>query len=281
MKRLKISFSGGATSGYMTWHLLNEFKHLYDEVVVIFANTGQETEETLRFVDNCDKYFGFNTVWVEAVVNPTSRVATQHTAVTYETASRKGEPFEDVIKKYGIPNQSFPHCTRELKLHPIYSYMKSIGWEKGSFDTAIGIRMDETRRVSKFAEVSRIIYPLVDLIPSDKQDVNDWWEEQPFQLGIAEHRGNCKWCWKKSLKKHIRLIQESPEIYDFPRRMEESYPKNGSNPHNLSRVFFRGNRSTNDLFNLAAATEVQPTRNENLDEDSGCSESCEVYLTEG
>ena len=57
--RISISFSGGKTSAYMTKMLLDHFrKHEpWREIVVTFANTGQEHEETLKFVDRCDKVF--------------------------------------------------------------------------------------------------------------------------------------------------------------------------------------------------------------------------------
>ena len=58
-KILVISFRGGRTSGYLTKKLLEE-KHKWKDVVVIFANTGQEHEKTLDFINNCDKYFAFN-----------------------------------------------------------------------------------------------------------------------------------------------------------------------------------------------------------------------------
>ena len=67
-----------------------------------FANTGQEHEKTLEFINNCDMHFGFNTVWIEAVTHPNKKKASTAKVVNFETASRKGEPF-GVISKYGIP----------------------------------------------------------------------------------------------------------------------------------------------------------------------------------
>ena len=52
-KTLVISFSGGRTSAYMT-HLLLQQRDLWKDVIVLFANTGQEDERTLDFVNNCD-----------------------------------------------------------------------------------------------------------------------------------------------------------------------------------------------------------------------------------
>ena len=49
-KTLVISFSGGRTSGYLTKRLLEE-KSKWKDVIVIFANTGQEHEKTLEFIN--------------------------------------------------------------------------------------------------------------------------------------------------------------------------------------------------------------------------------------
>ena len=280
-KKMAISFSGGRTSGFMTKWLLDNKSDEY-EFVVTFANTGQEHEKTLEFVNNCDKHFGFNTVWVEAVVHYNQRKGNTHKIVTFDTASRDGEPFEAYIKKYGIPNQSCPHCTDRLKLMPMTSYLRSIGFKRGDHEVAIGIRADESRRVRKDATDAKIVYPLVDMYPVDKQDVLDWWEDQAFDLNIAEHHGNCKWCWKKSLKKHMSLITEMPEIYNFPRRMESRYPHVGQNGRDLERrTFFRGNRSTDDLFRMHSELGSTPELlGRDAYADGGCSESCELYATE-
>ena len=54
MKRLFISFSGGRTSAYMARRLLRD-RPADTEIVTVFANTGQEDERTLEFVDRCDR----------------------------------------------------------------------------------------------------------------------------------------------------------------------------------------------------------------------------------
>lgn len=77
---------------------------------------------------------------------------------------------------------------------------------------------------------------------------------------------------EKVLKKHFRLIDETPEIFDFPRYLEAFYGKVRC-PEGR-RVFFRENRSTDDLFELHRSAEKLPLL---FDVDAGCSESCEMY----
>lgn len=265
MKNLFISFSGGETSARMTEMLLREYADRYDKIVVGFANTGEESEKTLKFVDNCDFYFGFSTVWVEAEVIPEKGKGTSFRQVDFATASRLGEPYEAMIKKFGIPNSSFPHCTRELKHRPLYAYLASIGWKKGEYDVAVGIRADEPTRRSATATDNGIIYPLLDWCPTTKAQINTYWREQPFRLGLKGYEGNCRWCWKKSNRKLFTLMDEQPDIYDFPERMEKQYGLVGpefskTRPDGYHRTFFRGNKSVTDLRVEHAALPVGWTR---------------------
>lgn len=298
-KRLLISFSGGETSAFMArWILGNaDVRREYSDIRVIFANTGQEHEKTLEFVERCDKSFGLGVEWVESVVHHGERKSPSGKRVNFGSASRNGEPFEEVIRKYGIPNSSYKGCTRDLKLSPMRSYLEETGWESGSYFTAIGIRADEIDRMSTHALKNKIIYPLISMIPVTKPEINAFWEAQDFRLGLRGYQGNCTWCWKKSLRKHMTLIRESPEIYDFPRRMEAMYGKVGSEfsrddlPDGYSRVFFRENRSVDDLF--ALHSELPPSFvpahddsldvglfSPQLDVGGGCEESCEVFSDE-
>lgn len=281
-KNLLVSFSGGRTSAYMGYLIKTKYQQFYENVVFIFANTGLENEKTLSFVKACDQNFQFNSVWLEAYVIHGQKISTKHKVVSFESASRNGEPFEEVIKKYGIPNQQSPHCTRETKLNPINSYVSDVlGWKNGDYETAIGIRTDEMRRV-KDPWPRLICYPLVDWDPSDKQDVLDWWEDQSFDLGLQEHQGNCKTCWKKSFAKLIKIHSEDPRSFDFFEKMENKYGRVGPEFAKYdapNRVFFRQRISVDALRNMANGSNLnQATLN--LYSNGGCSESCELFQTE-
>tara|TARA_R110000851_G_C13003390_1_gene558541 strand:+ start:252 stop:1184 length:933 start_codon:yes stop_codon:yes gene_type:complete len=273
-----VSFSGGKTSAYMSQWLIKDYGHLY-YFVFIFANTGQECEETLIFVDKCDKEFNLNVVWVEAVVNPIHGKGITHKVVDFKSAARNGEPFESFIAKSGIPNANKPQCSDRLKALPIEHYKKVNGL-KGARH-CIGIRKDEERRKAKSASKFNLIYPLCDWVKADKQDVNTFWEDQSFTLEIEEHQGNCKTCWKKSDKKLWLIALEEPEKFTFMLTMEDKYKHVKPNDNGQQRLFFRKNRSVNDL--MAEAEKLDPKMLRKMigykdDQDSGCSESCEAYL---
>jgi 3'-phosphoadenosine 5'-phosphosulfate sulfotransferase (PAPS reductase)/FAD synthetase len=279
--KLLVCMSGGRTSAYMTKRLIEEYSDKY-EMLICFANTGQENDETLDFINECDNKFGFNTVWIESVVND-GRVACTHKIVDYESASRKGEPFEDVVAKYGLPNNGYPHCTRELKENPIHSYIKSIGWKKGEYYTALGIRVDEPRRIKRNKTVQNKMYPLVDLFPSDKLNVMDFWSEQEFDLQLHDYQGNCKWCYKKSIKKLFKILDDDVSIFNFPMMLEQKYGKVGSNKIkgeivSEPRTLFRNYMSAEKMITLFNETNYKQTNFKFDDyEQEGCAESCEAF----
>lgn len=254
------------------------------DVVILFANTGNEHEKTLEFVHKCAEKvktdFGMDVIWIEAVVHD-GRNGTTCKAVTYESASKDGEPFKSVIAKYGIPNAAYPHCTRETKLQPMTAYLRSIGWESGSYKTAIGIRADEADRMNSNAKKLGFVYPLVKM-GVRKCDVLAWWKQQPFDLEIPEHYGNCVTCWKKTDRKLYTIAQDDATAFEWNAEMENKYGLSGSNKTGEPRVFFRKNRSTEQILEAARNfprserfVEGMYSTNE-LDLGSACGETCEI-----
>ena len=252
MKNLLVSFSGGETSGFMAQGLkINHAELGFNKVCFVFANTGQENEETLVFTDQCDKAFDLGLVWVEAKVNQEKGKGTRHKIVDFESASRNGKPFEDIIKKYGIPNHASPGCTRDLKQYPIDSFAKDF-FAGEKYATAIGIRSDEVDRVSPKRKNRSLIYPLITNVPMSKQKINFWWHNQAFRLKLKGYQGNCKTCWKKSDKKLYQLAIENPLQFEFMDKMEQEYGRVGNefdrDPLAKNRTFFRSHRSAKDIL---------------------------------
>lgn len=285
-EKMRVSFSGGRSSALMLDILLKDYGQKYD-MVFTFCNTGQEHEKSLEFTHKCDQHFGLNLVWLEAVIGPAG-VGTRHNVVTYETANRTGKPFEDYIKKHGIPNPKYPQCTTRLKTEVMDNYTKEVlGWAKGEYWTAIGLRADELDRMNPDKDKLKIVYPLIKKLVF-KADVKRFWREMPFNLEIPEHFGNCVWCWKKSFRKLLTLTQEAPEIFEFPARMEQLYSgiHKGKEEQETERVFFRGNRSTKNIFEMAQKPFVKFTDGLNLNDleldfGGGCGDSCEMGTETG
>jgi len=293
--KILISFSGGRTSAYMTWWMQNIWKDRDKyEMIVVFANTGKEREETLEFVRECDRYFGFKTVWIETIVNPINGEGVTAKVVDFNSASRNGEPFEECIKKHGIPNQSFPHCTRVLKAAPIKSYARSIGWKK--YFTAIGIRKDEPQRLNwERAKKEMFIYPLALDNPVTKSDINLFWSKQPFDLKLKSFEGNCDMCWKKATRKLMTLHVDNPKMFNWWQEMETKYgqftPESRSHNATPPYTFYRNGTSVQEIIDESQLP-FEKAKDESkmidmfkqmafwdteLDSNGGCTESCEVF----
>jgi 3'-phosphoadenosine 5'-phosphosulfate sulfotransferase (PAPS reductase)/FAD synthetase len=200
-----ISFSGGRTSAYMLWRVLQSNNGLPAEAKVCFANTGKEDEATLRFVDRCSKEWDVPIAWVEYQKN-----APKVKQVTFETASRQGEPFAELIaaKKY-LPNPVARFCSEELKGKAIERFLGTGEWE-----TMIGVRADEPRRLAKL-RARDLLLPLVDVNVS-QHDVQTFWKSHAFDLELEFRNGvtalgNCDLCFLKGPQQIAGLIKDKPE----------------------------------------------------------------------
>jgi 3'-phosphoadenosine 5'-phosphosulfate sulfotransferase (PAPS reductase)/FAD synthetase len=212
-----ISFSGGRTSAHLLWRVLQANGGLPADARVIFCNTGKEDEATLRFVHQCSVRWATPVSWLEY------RDGAGFEQVGYGSASLRGEPFEAVIRQRGgvLPNPISRYCSSEMKTRTMHRYIRQVlGWDE--WETMIGIRADEPRRVAKFRfnphpetkdEYVRI--PLADALVS-AEDVGAFWRAQPFDLelpniGGKTMHGNCDLCFLKPAAQVLSLVQEKPQ----------------------------------------------------------------------
>jgi 3'-phosphoadenosine 5'-phosphosulfate sulfotransferase (PAPS reductase)/FAD synthetase len=204
MARL-ISNSGGRTSGYMTWLELQN--GLSKDDFIVFANTGKEREETLQFLHDQETNWGIKIYWIEFCIY------NKWKQVTFKTASRKGEPFEQLIaKRKYLPNVVTRFCTSDLKIKVMKHFMRSMGFQ--TWTNLVGIRFDEPQRYSNSESsqrkeryytdfplyYSRITQPMV----------NDFWKHQNFNLQLKQHEGNCDLCFLKGKGKKTAIIRDDP-----------------------------------------------------------------------
>lgn len=274
---LEVNVSGGRTSAYMAYKLLKHRKRDYN-MRFVFANTSCEHRDTYRFLRAVDEHLlDGQLVLLEAVVHHGERRSSTFRQVTHDTLNTEGAVYEQVIKKYGIPNPNNPHCTREMKFRTINSYSQSL-WGK-NFKRAIGIRMDESRRAKE--DDVQYIYPLIDMWPTDKGEVLDWFKQFDWDLKIPEYLGNCVTCFKKSKAKLNAVWWDDPDHFNWPQRMERNYGhiRPPMDPSTAPKNFYRDGKTAEMLVK-----EFKHLNNDNRnrwkhqeDEDGGCSESCEPF----
>ncbi|MCC4296273.1 adenine nucleotide alpha hydrolase family protein [Aurantimonas coralicida] len=251
-----ISFSGGRTSAFMLWNIIQAHGGtLPDDVVVAFANTGKERDETLRFVHECGSRWGVDIHWLEWRDS-----AEGFERVGFNSASRNGEPFAQIIaKKQRLPNWKERWCTEFLKVRPLFALAALQGWEAGSYAEVIGLRYDEGHRVlkglGKADEKGRMVrYPLAKA-KVVKADVMAFWAAQDFDLGLEPWEGNCDLCFLKGRAIKKQIIRNDPSVAAWWDEQETVERGNG-------RGFFD---KRDRVAGLVAEVAASPTLFEDLD----------------
>jgi 3'-phosphoadenosine 5'-phosphosulfate sulfotransferase (PAPS reductase)/FAD synthetase len=239
-----ISFSGGRTSAYMLWRVLQaNGGTLPTDCHVVFANTGKEEEATLRFVRDCGQRWGVPIVWVEYITE-----APGWRLVDFDTASRNGEPFAALIRARNyLPNPVARFCTVELKILRAVDYMRSLGIVE--HETLIGLRADEPHRLAKLRAdpsggtkgVERRAPLAADGVT--KHRVADFWRLSAFDLDLPNHSGttpwgNCDLCFLKHSATVMSLIAEKPARAVWWAAQEHSI----TNPKIVNGGTFRADR---------------------------------------
>lgn len=212
-----ISFSGGRTSGYMLWRVVQAHGGILpDDMKVTFANTGKEMPQTLDFVRDCGEHFGVEIVWLEYRDHDEPKKRWRQ--VTFETASREGEPFKALIRrKQYLPNPVTRFCTIELKIRAMKHYARSLGWDH--WTNVLGLRADEPSRVAKSRHNEKERWdnamPLA-TAGITKRDVAAFWARQNFDLRLPNINGttplgNCDLCFLKSAATISAIMRDMPE----------------------------------------------------------------------
>ena len=230
MRPFTVSFSGGRTSAYMLWRILDAYDgELPADTHVLFANTGKERDETLDFIHEIETRWGVNVRWLE--YDGDNRNRTRNVKeVSYETAHRRdqpGSPFERLIGEAAqLPNPVARTCTVQLKTKTMRRWLESQGWNRDFYRrTAIGIRADEDdRTIGIQADCPQYVTPVFPLVAAriTVADVMRFWRKQPFDLRLGQHEGNCDMCFLKSRAKLVRIARDNPGMIDWWLKMERS-----------------------------------------------------------
>lgn len=223
-----LSVSGGRSSARMLKGILDAHDgQLPDDVHACFCNTGKEREETLRFVHECGTRWDVQIRWLEFVTDLSSvGPAERFQEVGYNSASRRGEPFERLIaRKQALPNGRQRFCTEFLKVKVLFDFAESIGLGRpGQFTEVIGLRADEKRRIDRLRQdarnrASHIAFPL-STAGVRKGDVFSFWDAQDFDLQLPRGLGNCDHCPMIGVKDRIARAQLDPAGTEWWARQE-------------------------------------------------------------
>ena len=220
-----ISFSGGRTSAYMLWRVLQAHGGMLpDDVAVCFANTGREMPATLDFVRDCAAAWNVNVRWLEYRWAKGGPFVVE---VSHNSASRNGEPFEALLRsKSMLPNPVSRFCTIELKIRTQKRFLRAeFGWDH--WTSIVGLRADEPKRVERALDRERTkkdrwhnACPLAE-DGIEEYHVLDFWRRQPFTLRLAGRwEGNCDGCFLKGRGAISRVMRDHPERMQWWADME-------------------------------------------------------------
>ncbi|RTL23908.1 MAG: hypothetical protein EKK55_12490 [Rhodocyclaceae bacterium] len=227
-----INVSGGRTSmAMLRWILDAHGGRLPDDVVAAFADTGRELPETLDFVAECERRWQ---VKIERISRP-GLFAGLLNDVQAASALRG--------QRARLPAPRARYCTVRLKREPAERLaVERFGDANGVVDAltwVVGLRADEPSRLSRMRARGgerRPVYAAGDepwtRLESDRPkrigyvdydyafplaeawiqeaDIREFWDSQPFDLGIPSSSGNCTHCSAELLREAERLRREAP-----------------------------------------------------------------------
>lgn len=270
-----VSFSGGRASAYLV-HLMEQ-KRINDNwnVHYVFMDTGAEHYKTYDFIRECVEHFNIDLVCIKPVIHEQLGTGTTYKEVSINEIGYDLSMWNDMTNKYGNPyNPLGGFCTDRLKTTIYKKYIKQ-------FDTPVtwlGMRIDEPRRLKG----KKGIKYLAEISAMDKTDIIGWWRQQPFDLEIEEHLGNCVFCIKKGVNKIALAIKDEPEMaQDWAEMVKDSRVMGWNDAGSPITAMYRGKLDINgiaELYKDVNRDDLHMTlKHAKKFEAGSCSESCEVF----
>ena len=249
-----LCVSGGRSSGYLLKQIIAANNGLPLNAVCVFNNTGKEREETLIFVDAMSREWGIPITWLEYWYDTKAKGVRgipkqKHKVVTFQTASRNGEPFAAMIEnKRRLPSVTRRICTAELKVLTSERYLKrELGWQ--SWRDVIGIRRDEYHRAERMMAARCTIDMPMFWAKVTKKNVQNYWRKNNFDLGIDSTLGNCDACFLKGRSNLLHTFRKEPERAIWWSNMERLVNYRQVSAENIN--WFRKDFSMSQLLDMA------------------------------
>ncbi|GKV88497.1 phage N-6-adenine-methyltransferase [Pectobacterium carotovorum] len=269
-----VSFSGGRTSGHLV-HLMEQRRIAGEDVRYIFTDTGAEHPKTYEFIRNIVKHWGIDLICLRLVINPELGKGNSYKVVSVDEIGPDLQPFRDACSKYGTPYVGGRFCTRTMKIEPFHRYCKDHFPEHEKW---LGIRADEPKRLTPKDGV----HYLADISDMEKKDILAWWKQQPFDLDLPEHLGNCVFCIEKGINKIALAARDEPQLAaEFWQLITDPSVRVVDRRQQANKIMYRGNHSLESVIALYAdksREDIAATIRGNGGYESGsCTESCEAF----
>ena len=224
------SISGGYTSAYMAKNYpvdLNIFSlvRIEDRECIWMQGKDEKTRQLISYRIGCE-FVG--TAEMDEIIYT---ILDLEQFIGSEIKIITGKSFEQIIADRGnyLPNRAVRYCTIEMKLIPIFNYIKS------NFDLPvkmnIGYRPNETSRIDKMKaradengiewfndEPYRIVgFPLAENnIPKDT--IYSYWEDKPVRFA---YRNNCVICVNRNPLMISHMATKEKRKVEWAKRIEE------------------------------------------------------------
>lgn len=269
-----VNVSGGRSSGMMLAKMLDAHGgRLPPGARPVFCNTGKEREETLAFVREMGERWGVAITWLEYRHDPDAPRGRKHhhVVVDFASASRRGEPFEHSIRASAmLPTVTRRACTHELKAETAARFARrDLGWP--SHRSVIGFRYDEAARWRRALVVGKcdMDFPMV-VARATRRDVEEFWDDQPFDLGIPSELGNCDLCFLKGKAKLLGQMRAEPARAAWWIEQEEWVKDKRPHVRKREHLRFRERWSYAQLLELATGTAELPFADDGAVADCFC-----------
>lgn len=251
-----------------------EVLKIYPDAEVIFMDTGAEHPKTYEFIKNFAAHFGIAITCLRCIPPEVKYGKFTYEQIPLEAIKHDLVPWQRILKHYGHPYIGGAFCTHRMKQMPFEKYCDE-KYGKGNYERWLGIRADEPRRLHE----REGFHYLADISDFEKPDILAWWKQQPFDLEIPEHLGNCVFCIKKSNKKLALAARDEPELYEqFCCCIAEHDCKEGK------PEMYRNKLALQDVIAMFRLEDTEDIRNNIANkkefESGSCSESCEAFVCE-
>ncbi len=242
MKKTILSLGAGRQSSLIAVMLAEKhpkFKQYWENgFEIIFADTGEEKEETYNFLYN---------ELIPHLKNYDVDITIISRPITHDTLNL----YDGYWKGYGIPTRKFRSCTDKYKIQVIRKHIRTKYGKRIKFDMLMGITIEEAHKRMRKSDVlyADNIYPLVYEYPVTAEQCTKELNEK----GLYPVKSGCYMCPFETPRRFIEYVKDKPDqkkrVMDLEARAMNKNPKLHIFKRSLKHMFhIIDNQTTVDDF---------------------------------